>query len=128
MSDLYQEVILEEFKNPQNYGVMDDADLVLCERNSSCGDEVTIYIKFDESGAISTIKWQGQGCAISMAAMSVLSAQIKNQKLSPSKIHAFTVEKLEEMLGLDEISVSRVKCLMLGVKAFAQIPRSNTHK
>src|SRR5260221_393184 len=128
MSDLYQEIILEEFKNPQNYGVMKDADLVLRERNSSCGDEVTIYLKLDEQGNISAIKWQGQGCAIRMAAMSVLSAQIKNQKLSARQIRAFTQEQLEEMLGLDEISVGRVKCLLLGAKAFSQIPQSNQSK
>ncbi len=131
MSDLYHEVILEEFKHPQNYGSIADADLILRERNSSCGDEVTIYLKVcDENGQqkITDIKWEGQGCAISQAAMSVLSATIKQQGMTTQHVTTLTQSPIEELLGLDEISIGRIKCLLLGVQAFKKALQNKESK
>ncbi len=118
MSDLYQEIILEEAKNPQNYGTLDDADVVLHERNSSCGDEVTVYIKFDETQQrISQLKWQGHGCIISQAAMSVLAGKMSQEHLSMTEIQALSKNEMEALLGIEDISPGRLKCLLLGVQA-----------
>jgi nitrogen fixation NifU-like protein len=114
--DLYQEIILEEFRNPQNFGKSEDADVVLHERNASCGDEITIYLKLDSSGKnVEKLMWEGQGCAISMAAASLVSAQLIGK--SGDEIQQFKKENVEELLGLDEIAYGREKCLMLGLQA-----------
>jgi len=122
MSDLYQEIIIEEFRNPQNFGQMSDAHKIIRERNASCGDVLTIYVKLDEAGQkVIDIRWEGNGCAISMAAMSVLSAKIKVTKPAIAQLKKLSQSEIEELLGLDEISIGRVKCLMLGVQALKRI-------
>lgn len=131
MSDLYQEIILEEIKNPQHQGELIGADVLQRhELNASCGDEVTIYLKIAKKLSSTpnttpsptptssiTLKWQGQGCAISMAAMSLLAEKINSQQLSKKQIQALTLEDLLNLLGLDEIAPGRLKCMMLGLKA-----------
>jgi nitrogen fixation NifU-like protein len=123
MSDLYHEVILEEFKHPQNQGSLAQPDLELVARNSSCGDSVQVQVKLanpqqPHTTPITGLKWQGVGCAISMATMSVLSSQILQQKLTLQQVTNLTQSELESWLGLENLSPSRVKCLQLGVSAF----------
>ncbi len=113
--DLYQEIIIEEYKRPQNQGSIVDADLVLTGGNSSCGDRVTIYLKINHD-QITDIKWQGSGCAISQAAMSVLSQKIMNEQPSLRNIQKFTKAEMLELLGLSEITSGRERCLLMGVK------------
>lgn len=123
MSELYQEVLLEEAKHPQNQGQLLDADTVLTQTNASCGDQVTIYLKVDsQSHRITDLKWEGQGCIISQAAMSLLSQVILERKLTVSETNDFTQSDVEELLGIEEISPGRIKCLMLGVSAFKHAP------
>ncbi len=119
MSDLYQEIIIEEFRHPHNFGAMSDADYVIHERNSTCGDEVTMYLKVTPDGRISEVKWEGNGCAISMATMSVLSQVIQNKTFA--EIKKMSQKDLEELLGLEEIALGRVKCLTLGFSALKKI-------
>lgn len=116
MSDLYQEAILEELKNPQNYGELVDADSVVDETNASCGDAVTVFLKFDEKKSIVTdISWVGVGCAISQASVSLLSEKIKGMIIAD--ILDLTQKDMEELLGIQEITMGRVKCMMLGLRA-----------
>jgi nitrogen fixation protein NifU and related proteins len=122
--DLYQEVILEEYSNPQNKGQLQDADVKVAETNASCGDEVEVFVKFDQSGQkIEDVKWRGVGCAISMATASILSQHI----LGKTRKEVLEVEQheLEEMLGVSEISLGRVKCLLLALKAFKKAVKSD---
>ncbi|HEX7018336.1 MAG TPA: iron-sulfur cluster assembly scaffold protein [Patescibacteria group bacterium] len=116
MNDLYQEIILEEAKNPRNKGKIEDADLVLKGVNASCGDQVTIYLKVDAEGKqITDISWEGQGCAISQSAMSVLSEKIKSNQVTVNQIQSLTLTDILELLGLETISPGRIKCVTLGV-------------
>lgn len=116
MNDLYQEIILEEAKHPRNKGKLENADLVIKGGNKSCGDDVTIYLKLsDDQQRIIDIKWQGQGCAISQSAMSLLSEKIKQSNLKIEAVQQLELKDILELLGLDEISPGRIKCAMLGV-------------
>ena len=115
--DLYQEIILEEFKHPQNVGVLKNPSAQYHERNASCGDDLTAYIQIDEQQRIQDIKWQGTGCAISIASMSVLSSHLKNKQLSATEIHQLAKSDLEKMVGLTSIAYGREKCLLLGLRA-----------
>lgn len=121
MSDLYQEVILEEYRHPQHRGLLAQPDVSHGERNASCGDQLTVTLKIspakssEAEAVISEIGWEGEGCAISMASMSVLSAQIIDQKLST--VLNYQQKDLEEWLGLEDLTISRQKCLLLGLEA-----------
>lgn len=117
MSDLYQEIILDQLEHPQHQGVLEGSDVLTHhERNASCGDEVTVYLKLSDTQPI-LLKWQGQGCAISMAAMSLLAEAITAQKMNKLQISKLTLADLLDLLGLDEISPGRLKCAMVGLRA-----------
>lgn len=120
MSDLYQETILDELRNPQNFGELADADLIIQETNASCGDEIKLFLKIDKNTKkINSVAWTGSGCAISQAAMSLLSSHLTGKALNEAA--ETTQPEMEEMLGISEISVGRVKCLMLGVRALSKL-------
>lgn len=116
MSDLYQETIIEEFKYPRNKGLLVDADQVLHGENASCGDELTIYLKLNQDGHVTQLQWEGNGCAISQAAMSLLSNYILQHHLTLIQVQQLEKETLLDLLGLDEINPGREKCLMIALK------------
>lgn len=115
---LYKEVILDLYRNPLNKKVLLDYDFKHKEFNPSCGDEIEIMIKFDEEGNVLDIGHQGQGCAISQAAVSLLTEEVKNK--NKQEIKSFTQK---EMLDLLEIPIShtRIKCALLGLKTLQEI-------
>lgn len=113
-NNLYQQAILEEAKYPKNVGELTAADVVRAEHNSSCGDKITVGMKLSADGKkIDEVKWQGSGCAISTAAMSVLSEMIKG--MSIKQVLGLKNEALLAKLGLTQISPMRLKCLSLGL-------------
>jgi nitrogen fixation protein NifU and related proteins len=114
--DLYQEIILEEYAHPHHFGKMADADLTLPGINASCGDALMIYIKLDpDKKKILTLSWDGEGCAISMAAMSVVAQKVNSEQMSIEDLAKITKEDIEALLGLEETISGRVKCLNLGI-------------
>lgn len=120
MNDLYHEDLIDEAKHPSNFGDLADADTTTTQFNASCGDVITVAVKFSEDKTtIADIKWKGHGCIISQAAMSVLSEKIKGYPVA--QIRKLSQETILEELGLSEISVGRVKCLLLGLSAIKKI-------
>lgn len=124
MSTVYHEDLLEEAKNPNNFGDLAGADITTTNFNASCGDVITVSVKFavdQKTGekVIQDIKWKGHGCIISQASMSVLSEKLKGFPIA--KIKDLSQETILEELGLEEISVGRVKCLLLGLSAVKKI-------
>jgi nitrogen fixation protein NifU and related proteins len=75
---LYQEIILEHNRKPRNFREMPDADRTIEGRNPLCGDSLTLWVKLAD-GAISDISFQGQGCAISKASASLMTAAVKGK-------------------------------------------------
>ncbi len=120
MTDIYHEDLLDEAKNPSNYGEMDSPDLISTQYNASCGDVITVSVKLSKDGKkIKEIKWKGQGCVISQASMSVLSEKIKGLEIE--KLQNLTQEEILLELGLTEISVGRIKCLLLGLNVVKKL-------
>ncbi|GIK84295.1 MAG: iron-sulfur cluster assembly scaffold protein [Patescibacteria group bacterium] len=120
MYDMYHEDLLDEAKNPNNYGDLVGADVTTTQFNASCGDVITVAIKLSaDKTKIEEVKWKGHGCIISQAAMSVLSEKIKGY--DTSKLQELTKEQILEELGLPQISMGRVKCLLLGLSAVKKI-------
>ena len=114
MYDMYQEIILDYYRNPRNKGKLDNPDAESEDVNPSCGDKVKINLKIKDN-KIKDIKFNGEGCAISQSAVSMLTEAIKGKTLKEAS--KFSKKELLETLGI-ELSASRLKCALLGLKVF----------
>jgi len=109
MDPLYREIILEHWQNPQNFGVIKDADIDVQEVNPLCGDAIRLTAK-TQNGKIKKILFSGEGCAISRASASLYTEEIKGESIDVVK------KKLEKdvlaLLGI-ELTPARTKCALL---------------
>jgi len=105
--DLYQEVILDHNKNPRNFRTMENADSMLEGYNPLCGDHYTFYVKYAPGGdIIEEVSFTGNGCAISKASASIMSAYIKGNTKAEAeaafqRFHELVTGKLS---GADSIA------------------------
>lgn len=79
LDELYQTVILDHAKRPRNQGEIAGADACVHADNPSCGDELTLYVKFGPEGALDQVKFTGQGCAISQASASLMTLRVQGK-------------------------------------------------
>ena len=113
VDDLYREVILDHYKNPRGHGVIEDADAHAEGLNPLCGDEVTIYVQFQDDGeTVDEVKFSGRGCAISQASTSMLMEMVKGRKAG--EIAELPKEALLEEIGIP-LTPIRLKCALLGL-------------
>ena len=110
---MYIENIIDHYKHPHNHGTIENADIKFTENNPLCGDVITINLKLNNY-TIKDIKFIGRGCAISQAAMSMLSDEIKGKTLEDVK--KISREDIVDILGI-EIGPVRIKCAVLGLVA-----------
>ena len=108
----YREYILDHYKNPRNFGRLEQPDISHEEENPLCGDVVAIDLKV-EDGSIADVRFHGRGCAISQASASLLTERLKGMRLEDAK-HIGKEDVLDE-LGI-EISPARIKCALLSLK------------
>ena len=80
LKELYQEIILDHGKNPRNLRKTENFNKDAKGHNPLCGDKVHVYLKLDENKKISDIKFEGEGCAISMASASIMTELMKNKE------------------------------------------------
>ena len=117
MDELYRENILEHYKHPHNWSPpapdIEDADLEFHDLNPLCGDELTVRLAVDQEGRISDVRFSGHGCAISQAAASMTSDEVKGMKVSD--LLALDRSFVLDLLGID-ISATRLKCALLSLK------------
>jgi nitrogen fixation NifU-like protein len=130
---LYQEIILDHYRNPHHKGLRDPFDVEVHHVNPTCGDEVTVRVKVVD-GVVEDVSYDGQGCSISQASTSVMTDRVIGQKVDDAlaKSEAFltlmqsrgTLEPDEDLLedGIAFAGVSRyparVKCALLGWMAW----------
>lgn len=110
MADLYRENILDHYRNPRNYGTIENADISYEDSNPLCGDRVRIDMRI-EDGKIVEIKFSGRGCAISQASASMLTEMVEGADLD--EIRELSAQDILDELGVP-ISPARVKCALLG--------------
>jgi nitrogen fixation NifU-like protein len=113
MDELYRDQILEHYKKPHNFGRLDDFDLDFEDNNPLCGDEQHVFIRLDDEDRVAEVSFEGQGCAISTAATSLLTDELIGK--SREELLALPKEFVLELLGID-ISATRLKCALLGLK------------
>jgi nitrogen fixation NifU-like protein len=112
MDALYREYILDHYKNPRNFGELEQRDAEFFDRNPLCGDEIGVHIKLD-GGRVADLRFHGRGCAISQASASIISDELKGK--SVPEIAELDRHFLAEELGI-ELSPTRLKCGLLGLK------------
>lgn len=124
---LYQEIILEHNRKPRNFREMENADRTIEGRNPLCGDSLTLWVKLD-GDAVSDVSFKGQGCAISKASASLMTAAVKGKSRDEAealydKFHRMVIGQLSEdeqkelgslraLAGVSKFP-NRVKCASL---------------
>lgn len=133
LDSLYQEVILDHYKRPQHKGLAATYDAQVHHVNPSCGDEITLNVTLDQD-QVASITWDGVGCSISQASVSILSDLLLGKSISEAELilNNFTelMQSKGTMVGDDSIledavamaGVSkfpaRIKCALLGWMAY----------
>ena len=130
LAGLYQELILDHAKRRVGEGLLEHPDAEKFEKNPSCGDEITVRVRLDETGTVlESLAWDGTGCSISMASASTLAELVTHETLGDITPRIDAVRAMlrsrgadpgdEDLLG-DGIAfagvskyVMRVKCAML---------------
>jgi nitrogen fixation NifU-like protein len=129
---MYQQIILDHYKNPHHRGLVDPFDAEVHHVNPTCGDEVTLRVELKD-GTVAGLGWEGEGCSISQASTSVMSdlvvgrpidealaLQQKFLELMQSRGNAELTdedeERLEDAVAFEGVSKypARVKCALLG--------------
>jgi nitrogen fixation protein NifU and related proteins len=113
MDELYRDQILEHYKRPRNFGRPEQFDLEFEDSNPFCGDEQHIFLKLDGDGRVAEVSFEGQGCAISTAATSLLTEELEGK--TREELLALPKDFVLDLLGID-ISATRMKCALLGLK------------
>jgi nitrogen fixation NifU-like protein len=112
MDALYRDHILDHYKNPRNFGTLDERDLEFHDHNPLCGDELGVHLVV-EDGKVAELRFHGQGCAISQAAASITSEELVG--MGVDEIPELGADWVIEQLGID-ISPARRKCALLSLK------------
>jgi nitrogen fixation NifU-like protein len=133
LDNLYQEVILDHYKNPQNKKLNTSFDAQVHHINPSCGDEITLNVTLD-AHVIRNVSWDGVGCSISQASVSILTDLLIGKSLDQAQVIADSfmhlmqskgTEKGDEAILEDAVALAgvsqypaRIKCALLGWMAF----------
>lgn len=110
---MYREHILDHGMNMRNKGLLDPCDIDHEEHNRTCGDRLRLTLRLDENGVITAVGWDGEGCAISQAAASMLGEEILGKPLSQAV--QTTRDDILEMIGIP-LTINRMKCALLSLK------------
>jgi len=143
LRDLYRELILDHARSPRHFGKLEDTSHTAEGINPLCGDKLKLYLKIDPDRIISAVKFEGSGCAISVASASLLTETIEGLDcdealdyvagvralLSGPETAESTLDlaKLKALAGVRDFP-SRVKCATLAWHALASaINNENEH-
>jgi nitrogen fixation NifU-like protein len=133
LDSLYQEVILDHYKRPQHKGLASNYDAQVHHVNPSCGDEITLNVSL-EGDKVAAITWDGVGCSISQASVSILSDLLLGKSITEADhiLSNFTelmqskgtivgddaiLEDAVAMAGVSKFP-ARIKCALLGWMAY----------
>jgi nitrogen fixation NifU-like protein len=117
--NIYQQNIIDHYKNPRNKGEIVDADFVVYEVNTLCGDGLKFFIKLDTTKSkIENVKFEGEGCAISQSSASMLTEELIGMNLGDLK--NINKDFILEMLGI-EVNPARLKCALLSLECIKKV-------
>ena len=116
MDSLYAEDILDHYKNPRNFGQLDDPDIRVEANNPLCGDRLSMDLRVKD-GVVEDVRFTGRGCAISQASASMLTEQMVGATLT--ELAGTTRQDILDNLGVP-ISYARMKCALLSLGLLRQ--------
>jgi len=126
-NEIYQDFILELYKNPINFGKIENADFTASSLNPLCGDKVEVFIKLDNTDKkkVAEAKFIGSGCAISQASACLLTEEIKGKNIE--EVIKMNKEDILRIIKVDlSKNPSRLKCAMLGLDSMKKAVESKT--
>ncbi len=141
--DLYQEIILDHYRNPHNFGEIQRSCTIVEEDNPTCGDQIKLSIWLDEQDTIREIKFSGQGCAISIASASIMTETVKGKTAKEAQEIANTIistmrgegnpdvlEEYGDLIALKGVIQfpARVKCATLAWHALQEALQQAEHQ
>ncbi len=110
---LYSDKVMDHFTNPRNVGKIDDADGVGEVGNARCGDIMKIYLKVDDNGIITDVKFNTFGCASAIASSSMATCLIKGKPVS----EALELTNKAVVEALEGLPAVKVHCSVLAEEA-----------
>ena len=110
---LYSEKVMDHFQNPRNVGKIDDADGVGEVGNAKCGDIMRMYLKIDENGIITDVKFNTFGCGSAIATSSMATEMIKGRSVE----EALTLSNKAVVEALDGLPAHKIHCSVLAEEA-----------
>ena len=123
LKELYQDIILDHGKSPRNFGKFKEYSHKGKGYNPLCGDQVEVYLKLNDKKKIEDLKFEGSGCAISIASTSIMTESVKGKSFDEVKeiMNAFLdmIKNTSEIQSnhLDEDQKTKLMSLS-GVKQF----------
>jgi nitrogen fixation NifU-like protein len=134
LSSLYQQLILEHYRNPRNKSELEEKSVEVHMANPVCGDEIRLQLRIEDN-QIAEARFVGQGCSISQAAVSMMTTLLQGRDLDEAEKLA---ERFTEMMHGDEEAAKdralgdlralqgvskfpvRIKCALLGFDALQE--------
>lgn len=117
MTSVYQELILDHYRNPRNQGTLEAPTREASANNPTCGDKLSMQI-LEKNGIIEDVKFSGTGCAISQASASILTEFLKGKSVKQAE--NMDKDALLELLGV-ELSFTRLKCALLSLETLQKL-------
>jgi len=123
LKQLYQDIILEHGKSPRNFGKCEKYTHEAKGHNPLCGDQVQVYLKLNNANKVEDLKFQGSGCAISIASTSIMTELVKGKSTESAKKIIFDflnmIKTASEIKSNDLDEDQKIKIMSLsGVKQF----------
>lgn len=125
LRELYQEIIIDHGRQPRNFGRLENAKHTQTGHNPLCGDKLVLYVN-TENDLIKEVRFEGNGCAISVASASLMSETIKGKTLDEvqtlfEQFHTLVTSGKADEVDLGKLAVFggvaefpiRVKCATL---------------
>lgn len=118
--DLYADAILDHYRHPHHKTPLRDPTVTREEINASCGDALTLRLRM-EGGIVEDVGWEGAGCAISQASMSLLSDELIGK--TEEDLRRLSAKDIDALLGID-VGPRRRKCALLSLHALKNALRA----
>jgi nitrogen fixation NifU-like protein len=113
MDDLYRDLIIDHYKNPQYRGHLDPNDIHFEDDNPLCGDHIEITLRVDANSKVTDGRFDGKGCAISQASADLLIESIIGKPIE--EVKQLSKQDILDLLGI-ELGPVRLKCALLSLK------------
>ena len=110
---LYSEKVMDHFRHPRNLGKMEDADAIGEVGNAKCGDIMKLYLKIDDAGVITDVRFNTFGCGSAIASTSMATEMIKGKTVK----EALSLSNKAVVEALDGLPGYKLHCSVLAEEA-----------